>query len=77
MPARTSTTAASAPARDRRPDVACRFSRVGSHIAIHYPTGYTLDTTHLGALAQALRIARWHLDNAATIAAQEAARAAS
>jgi hypothetical protein len=75
MPSRTSTTAAHA--RSRRPDVSCRFSRVGSHVAIHYATGYTLDTTHLRALAQALRIARWHLANAATLATQEAAHASS
>lgn len=45
-------------------DVRCpRFTRVGDFDAIHYPTGYTLGRTQLDALAQALRIARWHLAN--------------
>lgn len=48
-----------------RRDVACRFSRFGELVAIHYPTGWTLDTTHLGALAQALRIKRWHMQTRA------------
>ena len=48
-----------------RGDVACRFSRFGELVAIHYPTGWTLDTTHLSALAQALRIKRWHMQTRA------------
>ena len=46
-------------------DIRCpRFTRFGDGVAIHYPTGYTPGRDHLDALAQALRIKRWHLDNA-------------
>ena len=45
-----------------------RFERMGTLWAIHYPRGYTIAATRLDALAQALRIARWHLDNARVIA---------
>ena len=46
-------------------DIRCpRFTRVGDFDAIHYPTGYTLGRDRLAALAEALRIARWHLANA-------------
>ena len=46
-------------------DIRCpRFTRLGDFDVIHYPTGYTLGRTRLAALAEALRIARWHLDNA-------------
>ena len=49
-------------------DIRCpRFSRLGDFAAIHYPTGYTLGRTPLAALAEALRIARWHLANARVV----------
>lgn len=54
-----------------------RFSRFGSHVAIHYPTGFTLGRDHVDALVQALRIKRWHLANARVVAGWDAAREAT
>jgi len=48
-----------------RGDVACRFSRFGELVAIHYPTGFTIGRDHLSALTEALRIKRWHMQKRA------------
>ena len=53
-----------------------RFSRIGDFDAIHYPTGYTMGRTRLAALTEALRLARWHIDNARVVASWDARRAA-
>ncbi len=49
-----------------------RFTAFGDGVAIHYPTGYTPGRTRLDALAHALRIKRWHIENAHVVAAMVA-----
>jgi hypothetical protein len=52
-----------------------RFSRIGDFDTIHYPTGFTMGRTKLAALAEALKIHRWHIDNARVVAAMDARNA--